>query len=230
MHRARRPRRGRAARRRRRGRARNGRTESSAAATRVGQVVGVQVVHDAAGCRPARRRRARRTQLGRLGLDELDDPGQARRRRARSPGAAAPPPGRTRGDRAAARSSSSSPRSGRRCARRGRSARRCARRLGHRSRPQASSSWLSIVGRVHLLQHLALAEVHVHAARQARVEAAHGPHDVDALEVVERRSPRRSGVFMHRVLVRARACRRCRAGWRSTASAGTGGSWRSCRP
>src|SRR5580704_15412671 len=41
-------------------------------------------------------------------------------------------------------------------------------------------------GRVGRLEHLAAAEVHVHAARQARVEAAHGAHDVDALEVVRR--------------------------------------------
>ena len=56
----------------------------------------------------------------------------------------------------------------------------------------------------------------------------HRAHDVDAAEVVlpvllEDRLP------MHRVLVRARACRRSRSGCRSTASAGTGGSWRSCR-
>ena len=47
-------------------------------------------------------------------------------------------------------------------------------------------------GRVQLLQHLALAEVHVDAAGQAGVEAAHGAHDVDALEVLDGRSPRRS--------------------------------------
>ena len=53
-------------------------------------------------------------------------------------------------------------------------------------------------------------------------------HDVDAAEVV--------GVGLledrhavARVLVRARACRRSRSASRSTASAGTGGSWRSCR-
>ena len=34
------------------------------------------------------------------------------------------------------------------------------------------------------LELLAAAEVHVHAARQARVEAAHRAHDVDALEVL----------------------------------------------
>src|SRR5262249_35009015 len=37
---------------------------------------------------------------------------------------------------------------------------------------------------VHLLQHLATSDGHVHAAGQARVEAAHGAHDVDALEAV----------------------------------------------
>src|SRR5579872_2145094 len=37
---------------------------------------------------------------------------------------------------------------------------------------------------VTLFQHLAVADVHVDATRQAWVEAAHRPHDVDALEVV----------------------------------------------
>ena len=35
-----------------------------------------------------------------------------------------------------------------------------------------------------LLQDLAVAEIHVDAARQTRIEAAHRAHDVDALEVV----------------------------------------------
>src|ERR1700759_1089061 len=38
--------------------------------------------------------------------------------------------------------------------------------------------------RVHDLAYLAAAGVHVHAARQAGVEGAHSPHDVDALEVL----------------------------------------------
>ena len=38
--------------------------------------------------------------------------------------------------------------------------------------------------RVQHLQRLAVAEVHVHPARQARIEAAHRAHDVDALEVL----------------------------------------------
>jgi hypothetical protein len=42
----------------------------------------------------------------------------------------------------------------------------------------------AMVGRVQLLYRLPAAEVHVHAAGQARVEAADGPHDVDALEVL----------------------------------------------
>src|SRR5438128_7975665 len=33
------------------------------------------------------------------------------------------------------------------------------------------------------LQHLAIAQVHVHAAREARIETAHRAHDVDAFEV-----------------------------------------------
>src|SRR5262249_12645223 len=57
--------------------------------------------------------------------------------------------------------------------------------------------------RVRRLEHLATAQVHVYPARQARVEAAHGAHDVDALEVLlgvlleDRR-------VLHRVLVRPR--------------------------
>src|SRR5947207_1253650 len=56
--------------------------------------------------------------------------------------------------------------------------------------------------RVSLLDHPAVAEVHVDAARQARIEAAHRAHDVDALEVL-------GAVLLeqvhalHRVLVRA---------------------------
>jgi broad specificity phosphatase PhoE len=38
--------------------------------------------------------------------------------------------------------------------------------------------------RVHLLERPAAAQVHVHAAGQARVEGPHRPHDVDAAEVV----------------------------------------------
>src|SRR5580700_10695705 len=55
-------------------------------------------------------------------------------------------------------------------------------------------------GRVRRLEHLAAAEVHVHAARQAWVEAAHGAHDVDALEVV-RRVLLEDRRVLHRVLV-----------------------------
>ena len=33
-------------------------------------------------------------------------------------------------------------------------------------------------------QHLAVAEIHVHAAGQAGIEAAHGTHNVDALEFI----------------------------------------------
>src|SRR3954453_14629806 len=36
--------------------------------------------------------------------------------------------------------------------------------------------------RVRRLDYTGVAQVHVHAAGQARVEAAHRPHDVDALE------------------------------------------------
>src|SRR5262249_58203165 len=54
--------------------------------------------------------------------------------------------------------------------------------------------------RVHRLDHTAAAQVHVHAAGQARVEAADRPHDVDALEVLRRVLLEDRGV-LHRVLV-----------------------------
>ena len=53
------------------------------------------------------------------------------------------------------------------------------------------------------LQHLAVAQIHVYAARQARIKAAHRAHDVDALEFVrpvlfeDRR-------ILHRIFVRTR--------------------------
>ena len=72
-----------------------GRTESSAAATRVGQVVGVEAVHDEAGWRPARRRPARSTSSGASACDQLDDPGQARAVELGDQRGAAPRPGRT---------------------------------------------------------------------------------------------------------------------------------------
>src|SRR6185503_18595313 len=50
---------------------------------------------------------------------------------------------------------------------------------------------------------LAVAHVHVDAARQARVEAPHRPHDVDALEVV-RSVLLEDRHVLHRVLVRPR--------------------------
>ncbi len=83
-----------------------------------------------------------------------------------------------------------------------------------------SIAYASAVGRVHHLLDLAAAGVHVHAARQARVERAYRPHDVDPLEVLgsvlleDRR-------VLHRVLVgsgrpvdvaRARVPRRRRVG------------------
>src|SRR5712691_2499089 len=55
--------------------------------------------------------------------------------------------------------------------------------------------------RVRRLEHLAAAQVHMHPARQARVEAAHRAHDVDALEGV-RRVLLEDRRVLHRVLVR----------------------------
>ena len=82
---------------------------------------------------------------------------------------------------------------------------------------------------VHHLPHLALAAVHVHAAGQARIERAHRPHDVHALELV-RAVLLEDRRVLHRVLVGPRRAVSCHAGSRSTASAGRAGSWRSCRP
>src|ERR1044071_8209217 len=53
------------------------------------------------------------------------------------------------------------------------------------------------------LQNLAIPQIHVHAARQAGIEAANGPHDVDTAEVL-------GAIFLenrrllYRVLVRTR--------------------------
>src|SRR3984885_6953585 len=55
-------------------------------------------------------------------------------------------------------------------------------------------------GGMQLLQGLALAQVHVDTAREARVETSHRSHDVDALEVVEVVLLEDRGVH-HRVLV-----------------------------
>ena len=50
------------------------------------------------------------------------------------------------------------------------------------------------------LQHFSIAEVHVHAARQAGVETAHGTHDVDPLELV-RPVLFEDGRILHRIFV-----------------------------
>ena len=59
------------------------------------------------------------------------------------------------------------------------------------------------VGECVVLIYPSVAQVHVHAAGQARVEAAHRPHDVDALEALGRVLLEDRGV-LHRVLVGAR--------------------------
>ena len=59
------------------------------------------------------------------------------------------------------------------------------------------------LGECAVLSTLPLAQVHVDPARQARVEAAHGAHDVDALEVVRGVLLEDRGA-LHRVLVRPR--------------------------
>src|SRR5450755_3680644 len=80
------------------------------------------------------------------------------------------------------------------------------------TRSSSSAGWAVSVGwvgtdsteagwGVHHLAHLARAVVHVHAARQARVEAAHRTHDVHALEVVRAVLLEDRGV-LHGILVR----------------------------
>src|SRR5260370_21653231 len=54
---------------------------------------------------------------------------------------------------------------------------------------------------MHLPQYLAIAQMHVHAARHARIEAAHRAHDVDALESIRRVLLEYRGV-LHRVFKR----------------------------
>src|SRR5215469_6653249 len=59
-------------------------------------------------------------------------------------------------------------------------------------------------GRVDDLPHLSLARVHVDTARQAWVEASHGSHDVDTLEVL-RAILLEDRRVLHGVLVRSRS-------------------------
>ena len=79
------------------------------------------------------------------------------------------------------------------------------------------------------LQDLAIAQVHVHAARQAGIETANRAHDVDALELV-------GAIFfedrrvLNRVFVWSRRSVDIPWDWRSRASADRGDSWRSCDP
>src|SRR4051794_36970835 len=69
-----------------------------------------------------------------------------------------------------------------------------------------------------LFEQLALAQIHVDAARQAGVEAANGSHDVNALEII-RAILLEDGRVLHSVLVRAgRAV--------AVARAGVPGRWR----
>src|SRR6476620_7142512 len=57
--------------------------------------------------------------------------------------------------------------------------------------------------RVHFLQYLAAAEIHVNTAWQAWIEAAHSAHDVDALKFV-RTIVFKDRCVLHGVLVRSR--------------------------
>src|SRR3954465_6613450 len=59
-----------------------------------------------------------------------------------------------------------------------------ARRLCYEPTPPALAVLGAKHGHVALFQQLAVAQVHVDPARQAGVEAAHGAHDVDPLELV----------------------------------------------
>ena len=70
--------------------------------------------------------------------------------------------------------------------------------------PCASSGLKTEHRRMVRLQHLAVPQIHMHAARQTRIEAAYRAHDVDSLELVravllEDRS------VLHRIFVRTRS-------------------------
>src|SRR4029453_11456665 len=56
--------------------------------------------------------------------------------------------------------------------------------------------------RVHFFKHPAAAEIHMDAAGQTRIEAAHGAHDVDAFELLPGRVFLEDRGVLHRVLVR----------------------------
>ena len=173
----------------------------------------VQVVDQHAGCPPRRRRPAARGRRRSSGL-EHPPAGPRRASRARRPPAPRPTaPGLRVGDPLElvgelliALESSSSP-----------------------AMPADRAPTPAPVGRVHHLPHLALAVYMCTPQGRHGSKLAHGAHDVHALEASPVRSPRRSACSAPRPR-RAPACRTCHAGWRSTASAGRAGSWRSCRP
>src|ERR1700730_18413093 len=54
------------------------------------------------------------------------------------------------------------------------------------------------------LQHFAVPQIHVHAARQTRIEAPHRAHDINSLELVRTVLLKDRGV-LHRVLVWTRS-------------------------
>src|SRR5579862_7084136 len=81
---------------------------------------------------------------------------------------------------------------------------------GQRSQAPAPLAWQPRSGlkakhrRMLRLQHFSIAQIHVYAAGQARIETSHRPHDVDPLEFIgtifleDRR-------VLHRILIRTRS-------------------------
>src|SRR5271165_1664612 len=68
----------------------------------------------------------------------------------------------------------------------------------------ASSGLKTEHGGMVRLQHLAVPQIHVHAARQTRIKAPYRAHDIDSLELVRPVFFKDRSV-LHRILVRARS-------------------------
>src|SRR5262249_45993543 len=58
--------------------------------------------------------------------------------------------------------------------------------------------------RVPFLQNFAVPQIHVHATRQARIEASHRAHDVDTLELVSRSVLLKNRRVLYRIFLRSR--------------------------
>jgi len=77
------------------------------------------------------------------------------------------------------------------------------------------------------LENLSTAEIHVHAAGQARDQSSHGAHNVDTFELIGT-VLLEDGSYSAPHLSYDRACRKYPADWHSMVSEDTDDNWRSC--